>query len=70
MKKANGNYGIRFKTTPREGGGWLSSSNGRYIVLTEQTILDLQEIVKAGHSAQEIVELLSDSVYKASLQEG
>jgi len=56
-----GNLGIRFKTTSREYGA------GRYVVLTEQTIFDLEELVRAGHSAKDVVGLLRDSVMRHSL---
>lgn len=59
---------IRYKTIPREGGFW--SSNGRYVVITEQTILDLQEAVeKINISAKELVEFLKDSVEKESKED-
>ena len=65
MKKDNGNYGIRFKTTPRDT-GWFSNNESRYVVLTEQTILDLQDMVEGGIPAKDIVGLLRDSVERAA----
>lgn len=65
MRKDNGNYGVRYKLASKPAGGF--EDNGYYVALTGQSILDLYEIVKAGYSSEEIVDLLKDAVYKASV---
>lgn len=56
----DGYYGISYKVVPYNWG------KDKAIGITYRTIMELEEIVRAGFSAEEIVELLKDSLNKVN----
>lgn len=56
----DGYYGISYKVVPYNWG------RSKAIGLTYKSIIELEEIVKAGFSAKEVVDLLKDSLNKVN----